>query len=159
MQKAGDVPALEHVIVLDEHSEGAESFSTLLAQPTEAELDESAFEASLRAVRPEDPATIIYTSGTTGDPKGVLLTHANFASNLNVTTSDFHFDNTDSCISFLPLSHVTARHVDYALLCHGATLAYLPKFDLLPEALSAIRPYRVRRGPTCLRKNSAGCGA
>jgi long-chain acyl-CoA synthetase len=88
----------------------------------------------------DDLATIIYTSGTTGEPKGVMLTHGNLASNLNVSTDPFGFDERDSCISFLPLSHVTARHVDYALMCNKATLAYCPKFDLLPAAMKALKP-------------------
>ena len=46
----------------------------------------------------------------------------------------------DSCISFLPLSHVTARHLDYAMMCHGATLAYCPKFDQLAAAMKAVKP-------------------
>ena len=52
----------------------------------------------------------------------------------------FGFDETDSCISFLPLSHVTARHLDYALMCDGATMAYCPKFDQLAAAMEAVRP-------------------
>ena len=50
------------------------------------------------------------------------------------------FGDKDSCISFLPLSHVTARHLDYALMCHGARLAYCPKFDQLPAAMKAVKP-------------------
>ena len=84
--------------------------------------------------------TIIYTSGTTGEPKGVVLTHGNMASNLRYSTAPLGFSEEDSCISFLPLSHVTARHVDYALLLQGATLAYCPKFDQLPAAMKAVRP-------------------
>jgi long-chain acyl-CoA synthetase len=65
--------------------------------------------------------TIIYTSGTTGEPKGVMLTHGNLASNINYSTrGDWGSGEGDSCISFLPLSHVTARHLDYALMCYGA---------------------------------------
>ncbi len=50
------------------------------------------------------------------------------------------FTQEDSAISFLPLSHVTARHLDYAFLCHGALVAYCPKIDRLQEALQAVRP-------------------
>ena len=46
----------------------------------------------------------------------------------------------DRCISFLPLSHVTARHLDYALMCDGTTLAYCPKFDPCKDAMQAVKP-------------------
>ena len=92
------------------------------------------------AVKPQDLATVIYTSGTTGDSKGVMLTHGNIASNLNYSTQTFTWSPASSCISFLPLSHITARHLDYALFCYGATLAYCGNFDRLPAALTAIQP-------------------
>jgi long-chain acyl-CoA synthetase len=92
------------------------------------------------AVKPQDLATLIYTSGTTGDSKGVMLTHGNIASNLNYSTRTFTWDPNSSCISFLPLSHITARHLDYALFCYDATLAYCGNFDRLPAALTAIQP-------------------
>ena len=91
-------------------------------------------------VKPQDLATLIYTSGTTGEPKGVMLTHGNIASNLNYSTRTFNWNPDSSCISFLPLSHITARHLDYALFCYGATLAYCGNFDRLPAALTSIQP-------------------
>src|SRR6202042_2504460 len=90
------------------------------------------FDMMVKLAQPEDLATIIYTSGTTGESKGVMLTHGNLASNINLSTEPFKFTDQDTCISFLPLSHVTARHLDYALVCYGTRLAYCPKFDLLP---------------------------
>jgi long-chain acyl-CoA synthetase len=69
-----------------------------------------------------------------------MLTHGNLASNLNLSTDPFGFTEKDSCISFLPLSHVTARHLDYAVMCNEATVAYCPKFDLLPPAMKALKP-------------------
>jgi long-chain acyl-CoA synthetase len=94
----------------------------------------------MKTTRPEDLATIIYTSGTTGEPKGVMLTHGNLASNVNLSTGSLGLSDKDVCISFLPLSHVTARHLDYALLCHGTKLAYCAKFDQLPAAMKIVQP-------------------
>ena len=91
-------------------------------------------------VQPHDLATLIYTSGTTGEPKGVMLTHGNIASNLNYSTQAFSWGPASTCISFLPLSHITARHLDYALLCYGAAIAYCGAFDRLPDALAAVQP-------------------
>jgi long-chain acyl-CoA synthetase len=93
-----------------------------------------------REVRPEDLATIIYTSGTTGVPKGVMLTHGNVASNIEAFCGGFGFSAGMRCISFLPLSHVTARSVDLALLNRGVTLAHLPALDRLSKSLLEVRP-------------------
>lgn len=139
--QAGDLPDLEHVVVMDKGNfSNAESFAALMESASAKQQRDAGFDAMVKQVRGEDLATIIYTSGTTGEPKGVMLTHGNMASNLNVSTDPFDFSEGDSCISFLPLSHVTARHLDYAVMCNDATVAYCPKFDALPEAMKALRP-------------------
>jgi long-chain acyl-CoA synthetase len=97
-------------------------------------------EVLARGAPPDQLATIIYTSGTTGTPKGVMLTHGNMAANINYSLREFGFGGGMSCVSFLPLSHVTARAVDLALLYSGVTLAHLPQIDQLPQALREIRP-------------------
>lgn len=128
---------LERIVLMDDEAvEGAVRFSSLLHA---TERNEKVEEAA-REIQPSDLATLIYTSGTTGDPKGVLLTHGNIASNVNYSTAEFGFNDEDSCISFLPLSHITARHVDYALYAQNVTVAFCPAFDQLPKALAAIRP-------------------
>ena len=138
---AGELPELEHVVVMDAGEfEGAESFGALMADAPAKQQRDAEFDVMVKLTRPEDLATIIYTSGTTGEPKGVVLTHGNLASNVNVSTGPFSFTDQDSCISFLPLSHVTARHLDYALMCCGTRLAYCPRFDLLPVAMKAVKP-------------------
>jgi long-chain acyl-CoA synthetase len=103
-----------------------------------------AFSADLenraRSVQPDDLATIIYTSGTTGNSKGAALTHGNMTSNICCSLEGFKMQPGDVSVSFLPLSHVTARHVDFALLYHGVTLAYCPFITQLPQALLEVRP-------------------
>ena len=141
VRAAGDVPTLQHVVVMDPGTfDGAESFASLMTEAKHLEQRDAEFDAMAKTSRPEDLATIIYTSGTTGEPKGVMLTHGNLASNLNYSTGPLGLSDKDTGISFLPLSHVTARHLDYALLCHGTKLAYCAKFDQLPGAMKAIQP-------------------
>lgn len=141
LANAGELPDLQHVIVMDPGEyPGAECFAVLMAGAAARQERDTGFDAMVQAVDPSDLATIIYTSGTTGEPKGVMLTHGNLASNMTYSTVPFDFVESDSCISFLPLSHVTARHLDYALMCDGAGLAYCPKFDLLPAAMKALQP-------------------
>ena len=133
---------LERIVAMDD-IDGRECtpLSSLLknADATAAAVDMERWLRSF-AVKPEDLATLIYTSGTTGEPKGVMLTHGNIAYNLNYSTRAFSWDPNSSCISFLPLSHITARHLDYALFCYGATIAYCGHFDRLPGALTTIQP-------------------
>ncbi|HEX4039601.1 MAG TPA: long-chain fatty acid--CoA ligase [Acidobacteriaceae bacterium] len=133
---------LEHIVVMDDVSaDGAETFASLMqgADARGAQRDAD-FDGIAREVQPADLATLIYTSGTTGDPKGVRLTHGNIASNLNYSLDQFDLGPADSCISFLPLSHITARHLDYALYAKSSLVAYCSSFDLLPQALLAVRP-------------------
>ncbi|MGB7601512.1 MAG: long-chain fatty acid--CoA ligase [Candidatus Sulfotelmatobacter sp.] len=101
---------------------------------------DSKTEASARSTQPDDLATIIYTSGTTGISKGAMLTHGNMASNINYSLLGFDVHPGLTSISFLPLSHVTARHVDLAFLYHGVTLAYCPFIENLSETLLEVRP-------------------
>jgi long-chain acyl-CoA synthetase len=101
---------------------------------------DSQTEARARSVQPDDLATIIYTSGTTGTSKGAMLTHGNMASNINCSLLGFDMHPGLTSISFLPLSHVTARHVDFCMLYHGVTLAYCPFMENLSETLMEVRP-------------------
>ena len=137
-----DQTQLERIVMMDAPApEGAIAFGALLgnADTLGAERD-PVFDALARTVEPRDLATLIYTSGTTGEPKGVALTHGNFAANQNFAPADFGFDSTDACISFLPLSHVTARALDYVMYNYGAQVAYCSHFDKLPQAMREIRP-------------------
>jgi long-chain acyl-CoA synthetase len=131
--------AVERVVSMDTvQTRSTERWSDLvLAQSFEADTD---LEEAARRVRPEDLATIIYTSGTTGTPKGVMLTHGNMASNLSCSLQGFDIGPGHTSISFLPLSHVTARHVDFAMLYHGVALAYVPFVEQLPQALLEVKP-------------------
>jgi long-chain acyl-CoA synthetase len=93
-----------------------------------------------RSIQRDDLATIIYTSGTTGVSKGAMLTHGNMASNIACSLLGFDMHPGEISISFLPLSHVTARHVDFSLLYHGVTLAYCPFIENLTETFHEVRP-------------------
>ena len=131
--------AIEHVVVMDEVPDAdAVTFASLVASAPSTR--DASFDEHVRSIRGVDPATIIYTSGTTGEPKGVLLTHGNLASNVNYSLREFDLSAADNAVSFLPLSHVTARHVDYALYILGCTLAYCPALEKLMPTLATIRP-------------------
>ena len=97
-------------------------------------------EQRARSIGPDDLATIVYTSGTTGNSKGAMLTHGNIASNIQCSLLGFDVHPGLLSVSFLPLCHITARHVDFAMLYHGVTLAYCPFIERLPETLLEVRP-------------------
>jgi long-chain acyl-CoA synthetase len=98
------------------------------------------FRRSALQAEPGDVATIIYTSGTTGEPKGVMLTHNNLASNVRAADMMFDLSSSDSTLSFLPLSHVLQRMVDYLFFWVGCTIAYARSTETLVADLKAIRP-------------------
>jgi long-chain acyl-CoA synthetase len=143
LQKFCEVRAhvpVERVIAMDPDSvrAGAEAMGTLMER--DANLTAAAFETSMRAVQSGDLATIIYTSGTTGDMKGVMLTHGNLISNEECSLAEFDVGEGDRHLSFLPLSHVTARHVDLGMLHRGVTIAYCSRIESVPDLLQEIRP-------------------
>jgi len=139
---ARECPDLEHVVMMDKAQVPADAveFSALMRAAEGKSGEDAAFNALVESVTPGDLATLIYTSGTTGEPKGVMLNHANLASNTTLSTREFGFSPRDGAISYLPLSHITARALDYAMFFNGAQVAYLPQFDKLIGALKEVRP-------------------
>ena len=131
--------ALEMIVVMD-GVETAHAVPMYRLMQNGPEQRDPALDEHARSIGPDDLATIIYTSGTTGVPKGVMLTHGNMASNICFSLEGCDVGSSDLCISFLPLSHVTARHADMVLLNHGIVLAYVPSVEQLPRALSEVRP-------------------
>ena len=132
---------LEHIVVMDEVDQDGVIRMSSIMRPEEPMQRDTQFDAAAKAVAPDDLATIIYTSGTTGVPKGVMLTHRNLASNLSATERILEWGEGKVTLSFLPLSHVTARHVDYLCFLRGVTLAYCPSFDELPVKLREVKPH------------------
>jgi long-chain acyl-CoA synthetase len=102
--------------------------------------DPALFEKTALAVKAEDLASIIYTSGTTGVPKGVMLTHGNFASNVETLVELIKFGHPDYVLSFLPLSHVLERMVTFAFLSKGCSIAYADSVETVAQNLLEIRP-------------------
>jgi long-chain acyl-CoA synthetase len=133
---------LEKIIMMDAPAPpAAVAFSELIDDAdARGTKRDPVFDSLVGSIAPKDIATLIYTSGTTGEPKGVTLTHGNFAANQNIAALDFAFGARDACISFLPLSHVTARALDYVMYNAGAQVAYCAHFDRLPQAMREVRP-------------------
>jgi long-chain acyl-CoA synthetase len=134
---------LQHILIMDSGAppEGAIALGDVLSgADAHGTAHDPVFDDLVASVEPKDLATLIYTSGTTGEPKGVALTHANIAANQNYAPADFDFTPADALISFLPLSHITARALDYIMYTYGVQVAYCSQFDKLPEAMRQIQP-------------------
>ena len=133
--------SLERILVMDpvETATHTVQMQELMLQgPTDFDPE---FDARSQSIVPDDLATIIYTSGTTGTPKGAMLTHGNMASNIACSMEAFDFGKHEEVsVSFLPLSHVTARHVDFALLYRGVVLAYCADIAQLAKTLTEVQP-------------------
>jgi long-chain acyl-CoA synthetase len=110
----------------------------------------------LECAEEEDLASILYNSGTTGPPKGAMLTHRNFLSNVRACAQLFLLGRQDSCLSFLPLSHLFERMAGYYLMIHqGVTIAYAESFDSLPVSLLEVQPTVVISVPRLYEKTYA----
>ncbi|HEX7997638.1 MAG TPA: long-chain fatty acid--CoA ligase [Pyrinomonadaceae bacterium] len=148
---------LEKLIFFDkEASRGVERAMTLeeLEESGAARLreDPNAFDALLSAGRNDDLATIIYTSGTTGEPKGVMLTHGNFISNVLSISSTLPIYNTDVALSVLPLSHIFERTVFYVFCYVGVSVYYAASFDQVGDHLREVRPTIMTAVPRLFEK-------
>lgn len=134
-----EVPSLEHIIIYDELEEEAPDsvieFVEVCNRGKEADI-------SLEVGTDDDEiATIIYTSGTTGPPKGVMLTHSNFISNITAARSLVDVGDTDILLSFLPLSHVFERlGGHYVPLLSGAKIAYAESTFTVAQNMQEVSP-------------------
>jgi long-chain acyl-CoA synthetase len=114
-------------------------YEALIANAGDAEVE--AYRRRIAGLRSNLLASIIYTSGTTGEPKGVMLSHANFTSNSEASFERFDLGAGSMGLSFLPLAHVYERLVDYGYLFNGVSVAYVPRMEDVPQALLEVRPH------------------
>jgi long-chain acyl-CoA synthetase len=149
-----ELPELEQIIVADGGADvPAEClrYETLIAGAGAPDISSYRLRAS--QVLPGQLASIIYTSGTTGEPKGVMLTHTNFCSNVTDLGTDFSLDPAqDVALSFLPLAHVYGRTLDYIYIFQGATVAYVESVDSVAQALLEVRPTIIAAVPRFFEK-------
>jgi len=124
-----------------EPAEGVLSLEKIKEEGEKARrADPRLFEMTARAVKPDDIASIIYTSGTTGIPKGVMLSHANFACNVESLASIIPFGAKDTDLSFLPLSHVLERLGTFAFMSRGVSMAYAESIETVAQDLQEVKP-------------------
>ena len=133
------------------NKEGDKTLNELIAlgksKPQEKKLEE--LKASIKNT---DLATLIYTSGTTGNPKGVMLSHKNFISNVIGTLDLCPFQNTWRSLSFLPLNHVLERMVAYLYTTIGLSVYYAESIETIGENIKEVKPQMFVTVPRLLEK-------
>ncbi|MBP7376933.1 MAG: long-chain fatty acid--CoA ligase [Pyrinomonadaceae bacterium] len=140
------VERLEKLIFFDADSKPEGNSRAISLSDVEAEgdayrkIDADVIENSLAAIDSKDLATIIYTSGTTGEPKGVMLTHENFVSNIVAVSKSLPIRSTDRSLAVLPLSHIFERTVFYVLCSNGVSIHYCAAFDQIASHLQEVKP-------------------
>ena len=111
---------------------------------------------STRLPKPEDLAAIIYTSGTTSSPKGVMLSHYNLCSQLEMIDKLFMVYPEDIFLSVLPLAHTYECTIGLILaFYHGSHVVYLdkaPTVSTLLPALKEVRPTIMLTVPLIIEK-------
>jgi len=151
-----NLPALRHVIVFDHEPgsvEGALSLAEVQAMGRAARGRYPDWRRDALSVRPSDLATIIYTSGTTGEPKGVMLTHGNLASNVVACLKVLDMRPEDECLSFLPLSHVFERTAGHYVMLHaGILINYARSVESVSNDLLERQPTVVTSVPRLFEK-------
>ena len=149
--------SLRHVIGFGDSPRPGEDFTLdqIRAGGRSAENERRTSEYRLQAlmVKPDDLATLIYTSGTTGEPKGVMLTHDNIYSNVMASEACIPFGGADTCLSFLPLSHIFERMAGHYLMLHtGTSIAYAESIDTVPINMQEVQPTLVLSVPRLYEK-------
>ena len=149
-----ELPELEQILVADGGAEIPSEclrYETLIASA--GATDVASYRMRASQVLPGQLASLIYTSGTTGEPKGVMLTHNNFCSNVHDVGHDFKLDPTnDVALSFLPLAHVYGRTLDYIFIFGGAALAYVETVEAVAQALGEVHPTIIAAVPRFFEK-------
>ena len=144
LEVADQCPSLQKIILFDDHIPLREQkysihWTDFLALGNNNALDEE-LQQRIDSRDLSDLFTVIYTSGTTGEPKGVMLTYENLAYQMLGHSQRLEVDETDSSLSFLPLTHVYERAWTSFCLYKAIVVYYLEDTNLVREALAEVRP-------------------
>ena len=144
LEVADQCPSLQKIILFDDHIQLKEQkysihWTDFLAFGNNDALDD-VLQQRIDSRDLSDLFTVIYTSGTTGEPKGVMLTYENLAYQMLGHSQRLEVDDTDSSLSFLPLTHVYERAWTFFCLYKAVVVYYLEDTNLVREALAEVRP-------------------
>ena len=135
------IKKVKNVIAFEENAAKEDIlFFEVLLQKGREQNDRDFYDKAVKLAKPEMISSIIYTSGTTGIPKGVMLSHRNFVSNVLDAVDMIEITAQDKCLSFLPLCHAFERMLDYAYFYAGATIVYSAHNDNVALDLEKTGP-------------------
>jgi long-chain acyl-CoA synthetase len=141
------IPTLDHIVLIDGTTNGDGRITTYAA------LLASGRPADSVQPLPSDAAALIYTSGTTGNPKGVILTHFNIASNVSAVHELIPVGHTDRALSFLPWAHVFGQTGElHHFLSIGASMALCEGVDKILDNLAEVKPTILLSVPTIFNR-------
>ncbi len=136
---------------------GVEGVAALSDLPRSADFD---FEATWRAVQPDDVLTLIYTSGTTGSPKPVELTHRSMVAEVLLAAEVLEFKAGDRVPSALPMAHAAQRWgTHYNAMAFGLDVVCIDDLTTLAANLVAVQPDIWGTVPRILEKMVAAVSA
>lgn len=153
-EKRAEAPECRQVVLLSGEGDGAHEISleTLLAKGREI----TDFDTRVAAIEPDDLCHFIYTSGTTGDPKGVMLTHGNWAHEARAVRSLGAMVPEDAVMLFLPLAHSFAQVVKAAWVGMGFKMIFAESVDKVVSNLAETHPTILPAVPRVFEKVFAG---
>ncbi len=129
-----ELPHLAHIVEVELGADAGPSFDALVRAGDDMPVGE-------HTPGGHEVAALIYTSGTTGNPKGVILTHSNFTSNVNAVARIFRLEQDDRSLSFLPWAHAYGQTVElYILMSNGASTAINDDIAHLADNLAEVHP-------------------
>jgi len=154
-EKLAECPSVRRVVLFEGTPSGERelSLADLMAQGRAAHAARpESFDERARAVNAEDTCCIIYTSGTTGDPKGVLLSHGNWAYEATAVREIGLMLPTDSVMLFLPMAHSFGQAVKAAWLSGGFKLVFAESAEKLLANLMETHPTLLPAVPRVFEK-------
>ena len=104
------------------------------------------------SVKPEDWLTLIYTSGTTGMPKGVMLNHQSMVANFIETGARNYVSYKTRALSFLPISHIYERMMNYHFQYKGTGIYYAENMGSIMENIKEVQPHIFNTVPRLLER-------
>ena len=144
-----EFPTLEKVFIFEDH-DGVPSWKDIIKLGENGNMEK--LQAIKDEIKPESLATLIYTSGTTGNPKGVMLSHSNFVSNVLSSFPRLHLSPGGKGVSFLPLCHVFERMITNLYLYSGTSIYYAESMETIGENIKEIKPEVFTAVPRLLEK-------
>jgi long-chain acyl-CoA synthetase len=146
------IPSVKEIFTFNP-VEGTKSWTEIVElgkQSAEKYKDE--LEKIKSSIQPDDMVTLLYTSGTTGFPKGVMLSHNNLISNVKASIDVHHLDHRHRALSFLPMSHVYERMLNYHFQYKGISIYYAENMGTIAENAREIKPHLFATVPRLLER-------